>query len=301
MFPVLKTTDGGQTFTSVPIAFSMMLISIASHSETSACATGMGMLAGSNQYTKDGKKFTNSSEPNVSLQQTQDAQIIEGTESDFAVTGVFSFFGSNETINGVSVSRDGGASFTFSEVNPDQTAAPARYGSFPSPKVGFVAAGDWPSVSGGVSRSNVRELTQNVHIHESRDGTSRLRLNLNRAAAPAVATDDEDEPNSGYVGVIYRSTDGLQTWKAIYTNTSYYFNQISCASERVCYVAAENDAFGYALRTLDGGDSWQEVLKVSGVSIMALQAISEKEAYVGGGSGDKTNTAYNTAHMRGTC
>jgi hypothetical protein len=193
----MKTTDGCQAFTHAPIAMSMMLISIAAHSETSACAPGLGMLSGSNQYTKDGVKFTNSSQPDVSLQHTQDAQIIRGTRDQFAVTGVFSFYSSNDTLNGVTVSRDGGATFTYSEIDADQKSAPARYGSFPSPKVAFVAAGDWPSTSLS-GRKNVRELTQNIVLREARHGTSLLSLNHERLAAAALASDaDEEGENRG--------------------------------------------------------------------------------------------------------
>lgn len=51
----------------------------------------------------------------------------------------------------------------------------------------------------------------------------------------------------------------------------------------MCYAAAENDDFGYGFKTADGGETWTEVLAVAGVSMMSAQAVSESEAWFGGG------------------
>ena len=59
--------------------------------------------------------------------------------------------------------------------------------------------------------------------------------------------------------------------------------RISCASDSVCYAVAENEDYGYILKTADGGDSWTELRVEWFTSLMACKAISETEVWVGGG------------------
>lgn len=62
------------------------------------------------------------------------------------------------------------------------------------------------------------------------------------------------------------------------------FNQITCPSVKVCFAVAENDNAGFAYRTLDGGETWEEILVAQGVSMMSAKALNEQEVYLGGGS-----------------
>lgn len=104
----LLTKDGGQTFTSVPVHQpAIMLLAVAARSAEQAVIAGMGVGFPATQYTLDGLQFHNSSEGKVSLQQTQDADMIADDDKGYALTGAFSFWGSNVTINGVSYSADG--------------------------------------------------------------------------------------------------------------------------------------------------------------------------------------------------
>src|SRR4051794_38388791 len=71
---VLKTADGGKTFTNVPIHEpALMLMAVSASSPTSAAVSGLGLLGGGSQYTTDGQVFLNSSMPNVSMSETQHA------------------------------------------------------------------------------------------------------------------------------------------------------------------------------------------------------------------------------------
>lgn len=84
---VLVTADGGQTFTNVPLHEpALMLLAVSAQSKTSAVIAGLGLLGGGSQYL-NGSSFTNSSQPNVSMQQTQDAQSVADDENAFVVTG----------------------------------------------------------------------------------------------------------------------------------------------------------------------------------------------------------------------
>jgi len=264
----LKSTDGGKNFVNVEIHPTMMLLTTIAQSADSAIVTGLGLLDGGNQYYS-GSVFKNSSEPKVSMQTTQDAQIVAGQPGSFATTGQFSFFGSNATINGIAFSNDNGASFSFVDVGGDPDNAPARYGSFPTTSVGFVASGSWPP-----SKKPLRgtPITRNIHLHHGE-----------KIASVHFELEHEDVEAGGWIGVLQRSTDGFQTWETVFTNDTFYFNQISCPSAQVCFAAGENDNNGYTYRTTDGGNTWEEVLVAPNTSIMTAFALSESEVYIAGG------------------
>jgi photosystem II stability/assembly factor-like uncharacterized protein len=273
---VLKTTDGGKTFTSMQTKFAMMFLAITASSADDAVVAGLGLLSGGNQYTTDGEHFTNSSMPKVIMQQTQDVQLIEGVEGGVATTGQFSFAGSNATQNMVAVSNDYGATFDFVNVGGDPNI-PARYGSFPSPNVAVIASGTWPPskrTHRKESNKNVKHVTRNVAVHFD-EKTGKTSMHLNREHRKKAS-------DSGWYAQIFVSNDG-KTFTQTYENTTFYFNQISCASETVCYAGGENDDMGFGYLTTDGGQTWSELFHAPGTSIMAAYAISEDEAYIAGG------------------
>jgi hypothetical protein len=51
----------------------------------------------------------------------------------------------------------------------------------------------------------------------------------------------------------------------------------------VCYAAAENEDYGYMLKSADGGDSWTLLRTEWYTSLMACHAISDEEVWIGGG------------------
>jgi photosystem II stability/assembly factor-like uncharacterized protein len=75
----------------------------------------------------------------------------------------------------------------------------------------------------------------------------------------------------------------MKTWKQTFSASTFYFNYVSCPSANVCYAAAENDNDGYIYVSNDGGESWQLKLTAPNTSMFAAHAISEEEAYLGGG------------------
>jgi photosystem II stability/assembly factor-like uncharacterized protein len=63
-------------------------------------------------------------------------------------------------------------------------------------------------------------------------------------------------------------------------------SQIACPTTGVCFAVGENDSEAFVYRSMDGGETWSNVLPsqyASGLSLMAVEALSETEVYVGGG------------------
>lgn len=159
---------------------------------------------------------------------------------------------------------DGGATFDFTDIGTGADT-PARYGAFPSSsvrdaqceqcfccaslvssltscvcvvcvllfsrQVGFVSAGTWPP---NAELMGAHSVSSRVHIH-SKNG--KMKMHLDRRTA-------QRSDDAGWTAAISRSVDGFNTWTTVFTNTSFYFNQISCYGEQVCYAAGENDNWG---------------------------------------------------------
>jgi len=139
---------------------------------------------------------------------------------------------------------------------------------FPSTSVGFVSAGTWPPNK----KTHGTWLTRNIHLHTSVDAEQYMHLEQ-----------PEESEDSGWAAAIFRSTDGFQTWTKVFSADTFYFNQISCASEQVCFAVGENDDSAFGYRSTDGGNTWSVVLTAPGVSLMSAKALSEQEVFLGGG------------------
>jgi hypothetical protein len=150
-------------------------MAVATAGPDAAVISGIGLLAGGSQYLSDGNAFLNSSMPKVSLQQTQDTQRI-GDSDGFGVTGSFSFFGVNGTLNAVAISRDSGATFSFSVLTDSDHSVPARYGSFPSADQGYVATGVWPD-NVAVGPTGTR-ISQNIHLRHGAHTQPKLHFDM---------------------------------------------------------------------------------------------------------------------------
>ena len=95
------------------------------------------------------------------------------------------------------------------------------------------------------------------------------------------------------IGAIWKTTDGGSTWEQSYSNGgSFYFNDIDCCDENVCYAVAEGNIesgstspgariFG----TTDGGNTWTQQYWNSddAASLMGVHCISDLEAWAAGG------------------
>jgi len=248
----------------------------AADSETSAVIGGVSLLSTSVQFSTDGKTFKNASETGVAVETTQWITTIDGVEGGYAVVGNWQLFGVNATLSGVAVSANGGASF---KIIPTPSEIEARYGSFVSSSNWFVTTGQWPNNS--LSHRGGHEFSRHIHWHSWNEGTN---FSIHHDQVHQDDFDVEsDDPPQGWFGEIWRTTDGGETFDLVYSNDTFYFNQISCGSEDVCYAAAENDDGAFVFKTSDGGDTWDVILNQPGLSIMAIEALSEEEVWVGGG------------------
>ncbi len=152
---------------------------------------------------------------------------------------------------------------------------------------GGVGSGVWKTTDGGETWINVSDSTF---------GTSSV-------GAIAVAPSD---PNVVYVGMgehavrgvmtshgdgVYRSTDGGKTWTHLGLENTRHIARIRVDSrnpDRV-YVAAQGAAYGESedrgiYRTIDGGDTWQQVLYVSpsaSASELAMDPTNPRILYAG--------------------
>jgi len=281
---VMKTTNGGPSWTEIPsVAQGEFQLGLAATSASTALVSGVSMLDGACLFlTDNGRRFTNSSMPDVSLQQSQDAQAVRGCNDGnrtFAAVGSFQFY-SSPAVNGYALSTDAAASFTtyvnMSEIDPD--AFSARYGAFPACDTAFISTGTWPDSAQTAAGSF--KLSSKVHV-------SNKGLTLNRVRRHRHHThghqSSRNVKSGGWSGSIALTTDGGRTFKNVFTSDSFYFNQIVCPSVKVCFAVAENDDYGFVYGTQNGGDSWNELLRVSGTSLMAVDALSNTDVFVAGG------------------
>ena len=97
-----------------------------------------------------------------------------------------------------------------------------------------------------------------------------------------------------YIGAIYKTSDGGETWDLSYSNSgSFYFNGIDCCDENTCYAVAEGDTEAGStspgarvFSTTDGGNTWTQTYwnEDDASSLMAVHCISDSEAWAAGGT-----------------
>ncbi|KAJ9440503.1 hypothetical protein DIPPA_11181 [Diplonema papillatum] len=100
------------------------------------------------------------------------------------------------------------------------------------------------------------------------------------------------QPAYGYVGYVLKTSDGGETFSAVFNTTGkYYLNGIACASETLCVSAGratseEGSQFPgvHVVRTADGGSTWNETYTfgaTTGGNVFDVQFASETEVWVG--------------------
>jgi hypothetical protein len=174
------------------------------------------------------------------------------------------------TTNGVSVSMDGGLTFT----NYDAALnASARYVSFPSPTVWFVSSGDFPqpasddqpsdqtttgtgstTTTGGTGSTTgtttggkntpskmyrSRRISAFLEVETTRDGTRQV---FHRPTTAQRVVSSRSMQAAQYDGQLSRTTDGGNTWTSLFYTTNLYFNGIACVDTNHCCAVGEADA-----------------------------------------------------------
>jgi hypothetical protein len=157
----------------------------------------------------------------------QNCETIKGLKDDkfFGITG-----GDIRGGNGVAISTDGGQSVKFYNISVAQTIA--RYGAFPSRKVWYVSAGQFPS-NQNKDATLVREVSNRVHLHRD-PKTKKLHAKLQRVdESKAIAP-----PNDDWAGELLKTEDGGATWTSQYYTTDFYLTVLT-ARTRLTAVLAE--------------------------------------------------------------
>jgi hypothetical protein len=180
--------------------------------------------------------------------------------------------------DGVAVTTDSGATFTVYNITQLQTEA--RYGAFPSATTWYISAGEWPQNNA----PGTKALTRRIHLEKN-------GKQFKRTIKP-VGTRRHEEDGS-WKAQIVKTTDGGNTWTSVfYREGQFYFNQISCGSPTHCCAVAEADSSAtpgiHIFCTVDGGNTWDEkYANPNGAySIMAIDFVSDQEAWAGGGDMD---------------
>jgi len=187
---------------------------------------------------------------------------------------------------GVAVSTNYGAHFTFHNISTLQTIA--RYGAFPSATTWYVSAGQWPGGAESTADSNVdspivtRQMNKRLHYHYNKE---------TEKYSHSFHTGEHDTPENSFQwqAQVVKTTDGGKTWKSVFYNHSHYYaNQISCGTPLNCVFAAESDsktsAGVWLFTTTDGGNTWTNTMYMAGntYSVVATEFVSATEVWAGG-------------------
>jgi len=268
------TTDGGQTWThGTTTQFSTLLMDGAYVGKNAVIG---GVL--DTQWSADGGNTFNVSKGDLLI--GQNCETIRGLTDDqfFGITG-----GDLFNRNGVAISTDAGKTVKFYNISVAQTIA--RYGAFPSRKVWYISAGQFPETE-KTGSSLVRELTRRVHYHVH-PVTGHLSVKLQRVdtTQPIKAT-----PNSDWAGEILKTADGGATWTSQFWTTDFYFNGIDCEDENKCCAVGESDsgsAPGARIYCTTDGTKWTQSFFAAGAehSLLGIRSVpgSAGEWYAGGG------------------
>ena len=306
---VIKTADGGVSFTDLNVSAGTLLEGIAAHSETSAVAVG---LLGA-KYTVDGQSFKDS--------------VIEG-DLIGGVWGKVRAFGGGAKLkygiagafgpkkgSGVAVSGTDGVLFkTIDAANATGLNA-TRY---PGLSASFVDANTWYVVMGSEPAPPPSQQQQQQSQQGSQEGgflaagetvTQRLgprvfavRNDSTGAIAPryrwataaaadaatADATDDAPPgPDTGLYTAIVKTTDAGATWSVVYTNEgNFLLSGIDCADALHCIAVGSGGSeppsaeYSVIYATSDGGATWKQTDKqVGGAHCLDVRFVGPSEAW----------------------
>jgi hypothetical protein len=115
-----------------------------------------------------------------------------------------------------------------------------------------VTSGVWPSTH----KKYGKELSRNIHAHfnqatkesyvhfiSAADKKKSLQQAKKHSKKASHTKHGKKTPETTpWAAAIFRSTDGFQTWQQVFSNSTYYMNQISCPTEQVCFAVAENES-----------------------------------------------------------
>jgi len=246
-------------------------------------------------------------------------EVVMGTETMFAIAGRDPLL--PELTNGVWISNDTGNTFSF--INATGMITWARFGAYPSATTWYLSGAHVPGeepptlplmramkslnytmptaeqCSASKEKYIVREwmnsrLTRLIDLCTRRQNI--LLSSGHERDLSSVGRDVESDmllASAEPRAEVMKTINGGKTWHNMFFKRGFYFNQIGCGSEDVCVAVGESGAFDssvpgiHVLTTQDGGHTWNETLYVkgAGLSLQAVQFLSETEVWVAGGIG----------------
>lgn len=207
-------------------------------------------------------------------------------DNTFGVSGTHFPNGVNsDAVNGVALTTDAGNTWSYYDTGLDEYKYVARYSSFPSSSTWYVAQGSWGSAGGALNGWNTTDTsTWNIN--------SRLSISSKNEAPTVKSLRGE----TVHFGAISKTTDGGKTFSMVYnSNGEYYMNEIDCFSTEVCMAVGENGESAFAIRTENGGKTWNTVktaTSAAGFNLMGCKMLSEQEAWISGGTFEKGMVGY---------
>lgn len=204
---------------------------------------------------------------------TSDIDAVE--ESGFALTGQFHTSKNRpmEVVNGVAyISQLDTSYWEFCDIGLKvEDGYVARKASFPTSKTWYVVSGSWPKNN---PQANII-LTGKLSIVP---GKEMLTYNFDLQGLDSAAT-------GPYVGAISKTSDGGKTFLKVFdSNNEFYFNEIDCINDRNCVTVGEGSKGSVIMVTNDGGDTWEQVMRLSNsYSLHGVKMITMEEIWVCGG------------------
>lgn len=270
---MLKSTDGGETFTDIPSdpqVSMVMFLATAAHSDSNAVVAGMGFV-NPVQFTTDGTTFVHTA-PYTAVGMSESIEAIPGTEGGYVQVGDLTdpFDGSSHA----AVSTDGGATFTLSPL-ADSIVGYGRAVSAVNSRV-FYATG---------SRLNNREQNDDgiTWLSESKLHGLLTKDNMTKSVWGKWGKKSNKTAAVSRTNTVAKTTDGGQTWENVYTgNDPYGYLAISCPSETTCFVLGTQPEAGNILRSTDGGVTWEHVHFIDETELYSIEFVSEREGWACG-------------------
>jgi photosystem II stability/assembly factor-like uncharacterized protein len=283
---LLQTTNSGANWTNRADS-GVMFMSVASESAEVRAASGLSMLDGRvDHHTQDGVTWAPSQ---------QQLMFTSSMDSESLGDGVFHFYGQFTAVgahaNGMAVSVNGGQNATLVSYGADTSA---RYGSFVSPQVGFVAGGQWPETTFYKQTRSMTSRFLSKHLLQDERGVSAVHALPAEEREVAQASRAVDPAVELWKTVIRKTTDGGRTWSTLVNLTSaaglggYYPNGLSFVDEQNGWSAQEGNAASGEMHariqhTSDGGQTWDTQYSCVDCSLFRVSMINALNGFAVGG------------------
>lgn len=264
---VLRSEDGGKTFTPVPHKGGFLFLSVAGYMNSDKEVIVVSGAFGE-EFSPDGGKSFNQS---IGGGQSQCVAVVgdHANPDGIGIAGDMGFLGSGP--DGVAVSYDDGATFTSYAAG---LWTDSRYAAFVDKNNWFVTAGTWAgegpsdddkSNDDPFDDNNFDDTPSTLGV----DITQRFSVRLKGNKLRPVLHEPGKRPQTNYTCQVTKTTDGGKTFTTVFAqNGTFYPNDIAALSEQdVCFVAETDSgaaAGSYIWCTWDGGASWNNTLYNAG-------------------------------------